>query len=120
MSSFQDMTLISVRLCANSRSNWLNKQRSMACQQPISNFRQLRKSFSESHQSEADEAASAAGGKKRRKPKRLSQEILSKTDEEIIAGIDFSCLDTPRRAGTCTCTCTCVVTLAWMQLQCSS
>mmetsp|Transcript_16332 Transcript_16332/g.30488 ORF Transcript_16332/g.30488 Transcript_16332/m.30488 type:complete len:1463 (-) Transcript_16332:187-4575(-) len=82
----------------NQRSNWLNKQRSLACQQPISNFRQLRQSFSESLGSAAEEAALAAGGKKKRKPKRLSQEILSKTDEEIIAGIDFSCLDTPRRA----------------------
>ena len=40
------------------------------------------------------------GGKKKRKPKRMSMEVLTKTDEEIVAGIDFSCLDTPRRAGT--------------------
>ena len=73
----------------------------MACQQPVSNFRELRKSFSESHHAAAEAAAAAAGGgKKKRKPKRMSMEVLTKTDEEIVAGIDFSCLDTPRRAGT--------------------
>ena len=82
--------------CVN-RSNWLNKQRSLAHVEPISNFREIRKAMEKNNQDDSL-LNTGSGKKKKRQPRRaVSEEI--KTDDEILAGIDFSCLDTPRSAG---------------------
>jgi hypothetical protein len=56
----------------------------------------MRKTFHANNEDAMDENGKKK--KKKKKPRSLSVEE-TKTDEEILAQIDFSCLDTPRRAG---------------------
>jgi hypothetical protein len=78
-----------IHLCCS--SSWLNKQRSLACAAPQTNFRELRKMLEEKNK-----ASNGLGTKKKKKRKSVPVLAKTKTEEELLAGIDFSCLDSPR------------------------
>lgn len=76
------------------RSTWLNRQRSLAVAQPVSNFREQRKNFNHNNPQSSKDV-----GKKKRKKPPVMPVIELKTDQELMNEIDFSCLDTPRSEG---------------------